>query len=370
MTTGHEAANSYSARERVKTAVTHREPDRVPIDFWATPEVRRVLKRRLGIDEDEALLQHLGVDFRVLAGPIYRGPALQAADGIATDIWGVPRRTVTFGDGDHRGSYQELAGSPLAGMTSVAEIDRYPGWPSADWWDYSALAEDCRRSRGACVVFVGDRTDRAAQLKPAMYLRGIEQTMLDLSLCPELIECIIAHITAYYAEFLRRVFTAAEGGIDIFLMGDDFGTQSAPLVSPAMWDHFFARGFQQYIDEAHRHGIAVMHHSCGSVRPLIPRFIDAGLDILQSLQPRAAGMELAGLKRDFGADLALHGSVDIQQTLPYGTPADVEAEVQSRMDAGKPGGGFIICTAHNIQADTPVDNVLALIDAYHRYGAY
>jgi len=344
-------------------ALAHREPDRVPIDCWATAEVKAALRRRLGAADDEEVLRRLGVDLRVIPGPRYVGPERPAGE----DSWGVRRQAVSFGAGEGRGSYQELAWSPLAEMTTVEEIERYPGWPSADWWDYSTIAEQCRRHAGYAVVYVGDRLDRTAQLKPAMYLRGVEQIMLDLAMAPEIVERIVAHIVDYYLEYNRRVFEAAGGGIDIFMMGDDFGMQTGPLLSVPMWERFFAGGFRRFIALAHQYGIRVMHHTCGAVRPLIPRFIDAGLDILQSLQPRAAGMELAGLKRDFGADLCFHGSVDIQHTLPRGAPADIDAEVRDRMAAGKPGGGFIICTAHNIQPDTPIDNVLALFEAYHRY---
>ncbi|MHB9025856.1 MAG: uroporphyrinogen decarboxylase family protein [Armatimonadota bacterium] len=355
-----------SARERVQTALAHREPDRVPIDFWATAEVKRTLKGHLGIDDDEQLLRRLGVDFRVIGGPVYAGPGLAAG----TDIWGVQRTTVSYGEGNQQGSYQELARSPLAAMTTAEEIERYAGWPSADRWDYSPIADQCRRHEDDCVVYVGDRLDRTAQLKPAMYLRGVEQIMLDMALDPEIVESIVGRITEYYLEYNRRVFEAAGGGIDIFMMGDDFGTQISPLMSVEMWERFFGRGFRQYIALAHRYGIKVMHHTCGSVRPLIPKFIDAGLDILQSLQPRAVGMDLGELKKEFGADLAFHGSMDIQQTLPHGTPEEVRNEVQARMRAGKPGGGFIICTAHNIQPDTPAENIEALFEAYHQYAAY
>ena len=360
----------YSARERVLTSLDHREPDRVPIDFWATSEVKGVLKRHLGITDEEELLRYLDVDFRVLPGPVYHGTGLVDADGYSQDIWGVGRKTVAYGVGEHAGSYQELVYSPLAEMTTAGEIDRYAGWPSADWWEYGAIADDCRRFAGYAVVSVGDRLDRTAQLKPAMYLRGVEQIMLDMALNPEIVDAIVAHITEYHLEYNRRVFEAAQGGIDIFMMGDDFGTQISPLMSVEMWKRFFERGFRQYIELAHRYGIKVMHHTCGSVRPLIPHFIDAGLDILQSLQPRAVGMDLATLKQEFGADLCFHGSIDIQQTLPRGTPEEINCEVQARMQAGKPGGGFIICTAHNIQPDTPVANVIALFEAYQQYAGY
>ncbi len=201
-------------------------------------------------------------------------------------------------------------------------------------------------------------------------MRGVEQFLTDLALEPALAEAIISHIVDYYLEYNRRVFAAAAGKIDIFMMGDDFGTQHGPMVSVDMWRRYFRKGFRQYCDLAHAYGMKVMHHTCGSVRPLIPDFIDCGLDILQSLQPRAHDMDLATLKREFGRDLCFHGSIDIQETMPRGRPEDVRAEVETRMAAGKPGGGFIICTAHNLLPDVPVENILALYDACRAFGGY
>ena len=363
--TAWRADERLTGRDRVGAAIDHREPDRVPIDFWAAPEVMHRLQQHLGLSNEEALLQSLGVDFRVHRGPSYVGWEMRRhRDGTVEDLWGVRRREVGFGKGEKRGVYKELAVSPLARATTVREIERYSGWPSPEMWDYTRIAAECSRFRGSCVVYAGDRLDRTAQLKTAMYLRGIEQIMLDLVDNAALVECLLERINAYYLEYNRRVFEAARGQIDIFMMGDDFGTQNGPMMSVAMWRRFFERGFRASIDLAHRYGIRVMHHTCGGVRPLIPLFIDAGLDILQSLQPRAAGMDLAGIKEDFGRDLALHGSLDIQRTLPFGSPEDVQAEVRHRLGVGKPGGGFIICTAHNIQVDVPLANVLALIEAY------
>jgi len=358
-------------RERVLAAIDHREPDRVPIDFWAVPEIMNRLQHHYGISDEERLLEYLGVDMRVVWGPSYAGLEMRCyADGTVEDLWGVRRRVITFGEGEKRGSYKELAFSPLASAMTVREIENYPGWPSPDWWDYSMIAEQCARFSGYCVGFAGDRLDRTSQLKTAMYLRGIEQIMIDLVKNPALVECMLEHITAYYLEYNRRVFEAAGERIDVFMMGDDFGMQAGPMMSVAMWQRYFEKGFRAYIDLAHHYGIQVMHHTCGAVRPLIPLFIDAGLDILQSLQPRAADMDLAGLKREFGHDLVLHGSVDIQRTLPFGTPDDVRAEVRQRLEVGKPDGGFIICTAHNIQVDVPLTNVLALVEAYQEYTWY
>ena len=137
-----------------------------------------------------------------------------------------------------------------------------------------------------------------------------------------------------------------------------------------MWRRFFKEGFRQYVELAHSFGLKVMHHTCGSVRELIPDFLECGLDILQSLQPQAAGMDLEELKREFGRDLVLHGSIDLQGALVHGSPGEVRREVEHRMTVGKPGGAFIICSAHNIQPDVPTGNILALIDAYREFQGY
>jgi uroporphyrinogen decarboxylase len=226
------------------------------------------------------------------------------------------------------------------------------------------------RDAGRAVVNAGDRLDRTAQLKPMMYLRGMEQTYVDLRQNPEVCEAIVGRIRDYFLAYNERVFQAAGDLIDLFMMGDDFGTQQGPMMDPELWRRLFRPGFKAYIDLAHRHGIPVMHHTCGSVVDLIPDFIACGLDVLQSLQPSARGMDLGELKRRFGRDLCFHGSVDIQQTLPRGTPEDVRREVAARMAAGKPGGGFIIGTAHSLQPDVPLPNILALFEAYDDFGGY
>jgi uroporphyrinogen decarboxylase len=140
------------------------------------------------------------------------------------------------------------------------------------------------------------------------------------------------------------------------------------MMRPETWRRFFRRGFAAYIELAHEYGLKVMHHTCGSVVDLIPDFIDCGLDILQSIQPQAAGMELAKLRRTYGRDLCFHGGIDIQGILPHGTPQDVRDHVRRQVDAAGDEGGYILCTAHNIQPDTPLENVLTLFEAYEEYG--
>jgi len=364
-------------RQRVLAAIEHRGPDRIPIDFWAVPEVFARLRQALGLPDKEAVLRKFGVDLRYFNGPPLKDPARSCrCDGLSIDHWGVVRspQTVTGlrRDGTQfTWTYKHLLGSPLASATSVADIECHD-WPTADLWDFSVVSAACRaiRDAGYCVVVGADRLDRTALLKPAMYLRGTEAFMADLLLDEPLAECILRHISDYYLEYDRRLLEACGGVVDIFFMGDDMGTQASTWVSPEMYRRYFRKPFAAYCDLAHRFGAKTMYHTCGNVAALVGDFIEAGLDILQSLQPQAMGRQLAEIKRQYGRDLAFQGGIDIQGVLPRGTPAEVAEHVRTRAALLGEGGGYIFGTAHNILPDTPTENILALVDAYHRYGRY
>ncbi len=356
-------------RERVLTALAHRAPDRLPRDYWATPEVTGRLCGHFRLADQESLLRRLGIDLRYVAGPSYVGrPLRRCGDGSAEDLWGVLRRPETVRGNGYTWTYQHVVESPLEKARTVRDVEAYDRWPSPDGWDYSGVREQCVAHAGYAVVNAGDRLDRTAQLKPMMYLRGMEQTYVDLACNPAIAEAIVRRIVEYFLEYNRRVFEAAAGAIDIFMMGDDFGTQNGPMMSLETWRRFFRPGFAAFIALAHRYGLKVMHHTCGSVAALIPDFIECGLDILQSLQPQAAGMDLACLRRQFGRHLCFQGGIDIQRVLPHGTPRDVREHVRRQIEAAGREGGYILCTAHNLQPDTPLENLLALFEAYEEFG--
>lgn len=351
-------------RQRVLAAMSHQRPDRTPRDYWATVEVTNRLLNHLRLPDREHLLRTFGVDLRYVEGPAWQGQALRTyPDGSTEDLWGVRRQAKTVSGGGYTSTYLHVVESPLATASSASEVNAYDRWPSPDWWYYGGLRDQCLQYEGYAVVNAGDRLDRTAQLKPMMYIRGMEQTYLDLALNPEIADAIIGHIVEYFLEYNEKVFAAAGDAMDIFMMGDDFGTQHGPMMSLETWRRHFRRGFAAYIELAHRHGLRVMHHTCGSVVDLIPDFIECGLDILQSLQPQARGMDLGELRREYGRDLCFHGGIDIQEVLPHGSPDDVRRHVRRQLEAAGEDGGYILCTAHNIQADTPVENVLAMYEA-------
>lgn len=355
------------SRERVFLALAHHAPDRAPVDLWASKGAWRLIRAASGTSKTE-FLDANDVDFRYIEGPEYIGPKL-APD---TDIWGVKRRRVEIQTPFGTEVYSEVAESPLRSALTADEVEAYSHWPSPDDFDYSVVKAQAQavRDAGRVVVFEGDRLNRIAQLKPAMYLRGVERIFMDLAVEPEIARAVFRRLKTFYCEYLERILDAAQGLIDIVLTGDDFGQQRGPLISPAMWEEFLADGFRRYMSVAHAHGARTMHHTCGDVRLLAGRLHELGLDILQSLQPEAMADYFPELKSKFGASLCFQGGISIQQTMPNGRPADIEREVRERVRALGAGGGYILCTAHNIQADCPYENITALLEAYRKHGRY
>ncbi len=364
--------SQVTSRERVLLAINHEIPDRIPIDFWATAGMVAKLEAGLGTSYSR-FLDSYEVDLRYIAGPRYVGPQLVSErPGATVDIWGVARRTIELAVPGGVERYAEVVRAPLAGARTVEEVLAYDHWPSPDWFDYSVVEGQCDDvlRQGRAVAFMGDRLSRVSQMKPAMYLRGDEPFMIDLAMNPEVARAIIGRVREFYLGYMERVFEAAKGKIDILVSGDDFGTQRGLWVSAAMWDEFIRDGFAAYNGLVKSHGVKTMHHTCGAVSELIPRLIACGLDVLQSIQPEARGMGIDELKANYGAQLAFQGGVSVQKTLPFGSAQEIRGEVKHLAEVAGKGGGYIFGTAHNIQADTPVENVVTLMQAYHEYGTY
>lgn len=338
-----------TSRERVLAAVERRPSDRTPADYWAVPEVTQALLDHFGFDDYELLLQRLGVDIRYVF-PEYAGPPPASfPDGSRADIWGIRRDPV----------FNEVCHAPLASATTKADLDAFP-WPDPAWYDCSGLAAACRQHAGRAVFISAERTNRPSVLHQAIYLCGIEKAMSDLALNPGFSRALFARISRFYLGLLDRVLAAAAGLADIVLIGDDFGTQEALLISPAMLRESVFPVLKEYFDLVHRRGLKVMLHSCGAIRPIIPELIAMGVDILNPIQVRAKGMVPEELKREFGSELCFHGGVDTQQTLPFGTQEEVAREVVDRVRVLGEGGGYILAPTHNFQRGTPVENMLAM----------
>jgi uroporphyrinogen-III decarboxylase len=197
----------------------------------------------------------------------------------------------------------------------------------------------------------------------AWALRGYERLMSDMALNPDLAERILEIPYRFHLAAARRL---VEMGADMIWIGDDFGAQNAMLISPRMWRTFFKLRMANFIAElkAINPEVKIAYHSDGNIYPIIPDLIEIGLDVLNPIQP--ACMNPAQLKRDFGEHLCVWGSIDEQHTLPFGTPAMVQAEVLDRLHTIGINGGLILGPTHHVQLDTPLENFWTMVNTITR----
>ena len=348
--------------------------DRVLIDYWASANVDQRMCEYYGVKEKEELLDLLDVDFRYIDGPSYIGPRLaKHPDNSEDDIWGVPRKKVYYGKDEHQGYYKTVVKYPLANAKTIDDVDSYKHWPDPDWLDYSVVKDQCDivHEKQRVVMFMGDRLNRIAQLKPMMYLRGIEKALSDLGQKQSpIFDAILEKIVNFYKEYLERILRAANGKIDVIVTGDDFGQQNGLICSPKTWREKLLPGFREYIQIAKKYKMYVMHHTCGSVTPIIPDMIEAGLDILNPIQTFTYDMDHSMLKDKWGDKLIFHGGMSLQGPLRFGNPFEVENEVNTCCEILGRNGGYIICSAHNLNADMKTENMVTLFNSYQKYCPY
>jgi len=348
-----------TSKERVLTALEHKNPDRCPCDYIGTPEVDEKLKKHFQTDKMEVVLERLGVDIRVVDAA-YIGPELRVwDDGRFENYWGSIRKPVR----NEAGTYNEAVEFPYAAFKSVEDVKKF-NWPKVEWFDYSRLAEDCRRYSEYAVVF--GSPGNMDLINGTAYGRGVEKVIYDIGLeDPVGLACMTKRFQCCY-EMSESALKAANGQIDILWIGDDYGTQNGLLMSPEKWRKLFFGRLKEMCELGHKYGAKVMLHCCGSTRPLWPGLIEAGVDIYQTVQPEAANMDPAELKAEFGDRICFHGTISIQKTLPFGTAEQVAREVRLRVETVGKNGGLIVAPAHNTQPDTPVENILALYEEVQR----
>ncbi len=378
---------TWTSRERVIATLEHREPDRVPIDINPVLDFYLNLKGYLGLEIEEEIkassmlevvphpkvLSTVGIDLIAvkLGAPKGRRPSRSTGD-LAVNEWGVGLKRLRQPGG---GSYMEPVHHPLADAT-IDDLEKYP-WPDPDAPGRGEGAE-------AVAKRLYEDTDLALMgrfggpiVETALYMMGFERWLVCAASEPEFAGVLLDKITDISIALDRIGLEATAKYLQIFkISGDDFGMQTGPLYSPKMFRELFLprlrrrwQAAREYLDTVNS-SVKLMFHSCGGIRPFIPDLIEIGLQVLDPVQPRAAGMDSAELKREFGDRLTFHGGVDEQKVLPFGSEEDVEAEVRLRIRAFAPGGGYILAPSHYVQADTPPANIVAMCRAAQQYGQY
>ncbi len=384
---------TYTPRDRVLKALRHEEPDRVPRDLSST-QVTAIsnvayanLRRYLGLPREEPdtmdvvqqvciphddVMERLEIDTRGLFPLVSVNWNVSIQDDgdswSLVDEWHCRHRMPK-----EHGHYFSLCQSPLSDLSlSKGAVDALP-WPDPSdprrWAGLRARAERFRAGGHAVVM----RGLCAGILEMACRLRPMDQLMMDLATADQAAIHLLAKIMELKARFWEAALADLGDVVDVIVEADDYGTQQSMLVSPAMYRRLLKPLQAELFSIIRRHARTsfIFFHSCGNVRALIPDFIEIGVDILNPVHIAASGMEPAALKRDFGRDICFWGGgVDTQGVLPTGTPAQVRENVRRNVGALAPGGGYVFNTVHNIQADVPPENILAMFEALAEVGVY
>jgi len=347
-------------RERIFNTLNRQAVDRVPIDIWHTPEVLESLKSYTGKNDELELYNKLGIDKIVWLLPQYQKPISDPNEDKSHDTWGVPTRKVRSG----QATYHEFGKGPLADYEEPEELDDYPLWPDPDKFDYAAVKEAAERARQFGFPTLGPWI---SHFEIYCHMRGMENALMDTIAEPEFLDAALDRIENIQTAILERYLKEFGDQLDFVFIADDMGTQESQLISTPAYERHLKPRLKRWCDLSHAHGKKVLFHSDGAARNFVPHLIEAGIDILNPIQHLCPGMERAELKRDFGNQVIFHGGIENQHALPFGSVDDVRKETQTCLETLGAGGGYIPCSCHNIQAGTPVENIIAMIETAQGY---
>ena len=412
-----------TSRERLVETLNHRQPDSVCVDMGATPtsgiaastlsklrqEVLGEADYRVRVHEpyqmlgmvDEKLLDALEIDMVGLIGrrtafgfEIADWKPFEMFDGTKVEVPGNFNYTV-----DEKGDLLlhpqgDLSTPPSARMPKGGyyfdaiirqePIDEDKLDPADNCEEFALLSDEQIQGIAGRAKALADSTDRGivmclpgtaigdiahvpgVGLKHPKGIRDVEEWYVSTLARPDYLHEVFSRQTEIAVQNVERLGRAVGDMVQVaFVCGTDFGTQRGPMISPQMYCDLYAPYHKRINDAVHEHtNWKTFKHSCGGIYPLIPHLIEAGFDILNPVQCSADGMDPRTLKKEFGDDLVFWGGgVDTQKTLPFGTPDEVYAEVRERIEIFNDGGGFVFNTIHNIQAKTPVENLLAMFRA-------
>jgi len=353
-----------SSKERVLTTLARQEPDRVPINYSANPGIDRRLKAHFGLDEKEGegLRQALGVDFRGVGAP-YVGPKLHPdVLGRNVDIWGIHTRWIEH----ESGGYWDFCDFPLRDADEE-QVEAWP-MPSPDDFDYRHVPEVCARYEKFAISCGG--AGLGDIINSAGMIRTMEQVLVDLITDNPAGLRYVDRRLGILLEVTRRTIEAAKGKVDLMWMGEDLGSQINPLISLALYRKHIRPRHQKFVDLAKAYDLPVIIHTCGSSSWAYEDFIEMGFDAVDTLQPEAKNMSPRYLKEHFGGRLAFHGCISTAGPVAYGTVEEVVANVRETLEIMMPGGGYCLAPTHQLQDNSPTENVVAMYDAAHRYGRY
>jgi uroporphyrinogen decarboxylase len=349
-------------RQRVELALNHERPDRCPMQISFTPEFADRLRVDLELKGQKAHNPHGGGNTYELERSLSEDMLLTSVgwansyyldDKPYVDEWGIGWQVHPYETPFGRGHYTEIDTHPLADDAAIASYQP----PNPDRPELYEDAHQMIQDFKADYWIVG--VVATTVFETAWALRGLEQIMLDMVIDPDLTKVLLDIPYKYHLAAAKKL---VEMGVDMIWAGDDVGSQNKMMISPRMWRKYFKPLMAAFFSELKgiNPDIKIAYHTDGNVEPIIPELIEIGLDVLNPVQP--ASMDPATLKKQYGERLCYWGTIDEQQTLPFGTPQDVEDEVLNRLRTVGYDGGLILAPTHHVQLDTPLENFWSMVN--------
>ena len=349
-----------TSRERVKKAVNHEATDRVPMDYCVREDVSKTLQDYLGLNDMESVYKKLGIDIRKV-GLGENVPSFMARsggkriikhpDGTLENVWGVVQRP------SDDGRYMEMVTGPFYETEDLNSFD----WPSIDCIDPIEKVKGRIDSFGGNYSVWGHLNN---PFKSCWHMRGLENYLCD-TVANEDFAIALWEKTGEYE--LEKGIRMVKAGVDALMVTGDIAMQTGMMVSPGAWRKIekprlaeMLRTFKGLNSDLHFY-----FHTDGAMEEVLPDLIEIGFDVINPIQPEC--MDVDYIKKKYGKQCTLHGTISIQKTLPFGTVEDVRKETLSRVALGREDGGIIIAPSNHVQADTPLEN---LIEIYRAAGSY
>lgn len=375
-------ARRMTHRERLVAAISHEQPDMIPIDLGGTRDSSIVvegyekLKKHFGIEAenklcdrmmrvvrvDEKILRALDIDTRsIFPGAPIKGRIQELSSHRYRDAWGVERVKP-----EHSYYYDQIS-FPLSGEITISDITNYP-WPDPD---DPGLVQGLKDQ----VKWIRENTDCAAILTlPApfvhisQYLRGFEDWFCDFVLNPRLREALFDAVLEVTLQIAKNELKEVGQDVDVVICADDLGTQDGLQISYDDFSRYVKPRLEKYFRQIHDLSpVKALFHTCGSIASIIEDLIEIGVDVLNPVQVTAAGMNPVELKKKYRGRMAFWGGMDTQKILPRGSFKDVEKTVEELIEQMGEGGGFVLSSVHNIQPDVPLENILAMFGHAREY---
>ncbi|MFC2129179.1 uroporphyrinogen decarboxylase family protein [Bacteroidota bacterium] len=349
--------NELSSRSRVLKALDHQETDRIPLAMVcgginppAMQALDEYLRRWRDIDAQAYIDSFLDVREVWVTGDFNQ----------ATDMWGVRRKEVSYGEG----SYSEISHYPLREKETLAEIRQYD-FPQVKDMPVEEMVDEIlhiRKTKDTALVLAN-----ANLFETSWYMRGFEQSFLDMMLQPDLIHFIMETVTSFFTDYFYEILKRCKGEIDLVFTADDIGQQDGLLLSLDMWEEFIKPYHVRINEMIHNMGAKVIYHTDGAVSKAVPGLVDMGIDVLQALQFSAANMDPQHLKENYGDELCFEGGMCVQKVLPFGTVEEVREETRKLIAILGKNGGYLCGPSHFIQAGTPPENIVTFFDEAQKF---